>query len=64
MVSFGTGDGYNYNHDNVRNQLEMFGLFLLGNTDKVNITGSYPRLSFVLILQRDQCHYSVVDVGR
>ena len=46
MVGFGTGDGYNYNHDNVRNQLEMFGLFLLGNIDKINITGSYPRLSF------------------
>ena len=47
MVGPETDGGGNHNHRNVRNQLSLFSLFILGDTDKLNVTCGHPCIYFI-----------------
>ena len=47
MIGLETDGGGDYNHKHVYNQLDLFGLFILGNMDKLNVTHGCPGLSFL-----------------
>ena len=52
MVGLDTdGDG-DHSHIHVQNKLALFGLFLLGNMDKLNVTRGWHGLSFLNIAKR------------
>ena len=52
MVGLETYGGGNNNHKHVRNQLALFGLFILGKTDKLNLTRGCPGLYFLNTAER------------
>ena len=52
LVGLETDSGGNHNHKHVRNQLSLFGLFLLGNMDKLNVTHGWPSISFLNAAER------------
>ena len=52
LVGLETDVRGNHNHKQVRNQIAIFGLFLLGNTDKINMTYGCPSLPFIHTAER------------
>ena len=47
LVGLETYGDIKHNHKHVRNQLALFGLFILENMDKLNVTRGCPGLSFL-----------------
>ena len=52
MVGLDTDGGGNHNHKHIRNQLALFGLFILGNTENLNLTHGCPGISFLSTSER------------
>ena len=52
LVGLEIDGGSDHNHKHVRNQLALFGLFILRNMDKLNVTRGYPGLSFLNTSER------------
>ena len=46
LVGLETDGGGDHKHKHVQNKLALFGLFLLGNMDKINMTRGCPGLYF------------------
>ena len=52
MVGLDTDGGGDHNHKNVRNKLALFGLFILGNMDKLNVTHGFTGIYFLNTAKR------------
>ena len=52
LVGLETDGGDNHTHKNVQNQPALFGLFLLGNIDKLSMTRGCPDLYFLNTAER------------
>ena len=47
LVIFETDGGGDHNHKHVRNQIDLFGLFLSENMDNINMTRGCPGIYFI-----------------
>ena len=59
LVGLETDGGGNHNHKHVRNQLALFGLFLLGDMEKLNVTRSLPGIYFLNTAERDIALFNI-----
>ena len=53
LVVLETDSGGDHNHKHFRNQLDICGLFFLGNMDKINVICGYYGISFLSTADRD-----------
>ena len=60
LVVLETDGGGNHDHKHVRKQLALFGLFLLENMDKINMTRGCPGLYFIDTVERNM---ALLNIG-
>ena len=62
LVGLETHGGGNHNYKHVRNKISLFGLFILGNMDKLNVACGYPGISFPNISGRSM-YFMNIDLS-
>ena len=53
------GNG-NHNHKHFLNHLDLFGIFIFGNMEKINVTRGFPGISF---LHTDKRSMAFLNIG-
>ena len=60
LVGLETDGGGDHNHKHIRNNLALFGLLILGNMDKLNLTRGFPGIYFI---NTDERNIAFLNIG-